>query len=205
VTIPLAKLGLAMTGIDLTPSFLRKARSAARQEHAAIRFLQADMRRLPFENQFDAVVNWFTSFGYFDDSGNLAAARAAWVALKLGGQFLIETMNKSRLLAHWQSRREQTVSGVRIVNSARIDRTGRIRDTWVLSRGQRVERHVLRIRAFNGSEMRALLRDAGFTDIRLFGHSAEGTGRFTRHSRRFIDVARKPVVGMRGRGVQSRR
>jgi len=56
------------------------------------------MRELPFEGQFDAVVNWFTSFGYFDPAGNLAAAKAAFAALKPGGRFLVETLNKSFVL-----------------------------------------------------------------------------------------------------------
>ncbi len=193
LTVPLARLGLKMTGVDLTRPFLAKARRAAGTSHVGVDFHHSDMRTLPFDGRFDAVINWFSSFGYFDDAGNLATARAAWASLKPGGQFLVEVINKSFLLSHWHNGRDEVINGVRIVNNHRMDRTSHVRDTWTMSRGGRIERRRLCMRVFNGTEMRALLKQAGFVDIRLLGHSAKGAGRFTRHSRRFIAVGRKPI------------
>jgi len=190
ITFALAKLGLDVTGADLAAGYLRRARRRAKAEGRNTRFVRCDMRELPFDGEFDAVVNWFSSFGYFDEGGNLAAATAAFGALKPGGRFLVEVINKSSLLRRFTPASEQRVNGVDIVDTRRWDaRTGRVRSTWTLSRGSQTHRHRLSMRLYNGAEIRAVLRAAGFGEIQLFGHPP--LGRLMRHSRRLIAVARR--------------
>ncbi len=192
ITFQLAKMGLAMTGVDLTASFVRKAKRRAKKQGADIRFLRCDMRELPFDGEFDAVINWFNSFGYFDDAGNLAAAKAAFAALKPGGKFLIEVMNKSWVLSHFRQHSDGTVGGIRIIQRIRWHAdTGRLFTKRTFIKGKKTENHRISMRIYNGAEMRSLLREAGFGDIRLFGHAP--LGRFTRHSRRMIAIGRRPV------------
>jgi len=188
----LAGLGLDVTGTDLAATYVQRARRRAASDGLRIRFVRCDMRELPFDGEFDAVVNWFTSFGYFDDDGNLAAARAALRALKPGGKFLIETMNKSSLLARFNpGRRETVINGVTVVNRARWDAKGsRVRDPSKLSSGSKTQRTTISIRVYNAADMRSLLREAGFQDVKLFGRPP--LGRFTKHSRRMIAVATRP-------------
>lgn len=195
LTVPLAKMGLRMTGIDFQPGYLARARRAAKKERLKIEFVRCDMRKLPFTGRFDAAINWFTSFGYFSDAGNLVAARAAFAALKPGGRFLIEMQNKSWLVNHFLPRARETINGVEIIHRHRWNRrASRVESTWTFRLGQRVERHSFSIRAYSGPELRALLRAAGFRDIRLFGRTLAGTARLTRHSRRVIAVGTKPVA-----------
>ena len=197
IALQLAKMGLAVTGADLTPSYVRSARRRAKADGLDIRFIRADMRNLPFDAEFDAVVNWFSSFGYFDDAGNLAAARAAFAALKPGGRFLVDVMNKSALLPRFTPTGEADAGGIHIANRRRWDaRANCIRDVWTMSRGGQIERRSIRLRIYNGAEMRALLRAAGFRDVRFFGHPP--VGRFTRHSRRMIAIGTRPT-GRAGR------
>ncbi len=192
ISFALARLGLDVTGADLTASYIRRARRRAKAEGTDVRFFRCDMRELPFDGQFDAVVNWFTSFGYFDDAGDLATAKAAFAALKPGGKFLVEMLNKSWMLAHFRPDHDDTVHGVRIVSHARWDaRSGRVHNRWTFSKGRKVETHRFSHRLYNGTEIRRLLRAAGFRDVRLFGHPP--LGRFTRHSRRMIAVATRPA------------
>ena len=76
----LAEAGHAVTGLDLSRPLLAVARTAARAtglptrasalgRGRALGYRHGDMRRLPTEwrGRFDAVVNLFTSFGFFDD------------------------------------------------------------------------------------------------------------------------------------------
>ncbi len=192
LTFQLAKMGLGAIGVDLTASYIRRARRRGKKEGADVRFVHADMRELPFDGEFDAVINWFTSFGYFDDAGNLATAKAAFTALKPGGKFLIEMLNKSWVLSHFQGDHDDTIGGVRIVSHARWDaRSRRVRNTWIFSKGKKVEKHRFSLRLYNGAEMRLLMQSAGFRDIQLFGHPP--VGRFTRHSRRMIAIGRRPL------------
>src|ERR1700752_3311047 len=56
VTIPFAKAGYAMAGIDISSAMIKLAREAARRQNVAIRFVEGDMRSLPYPDQsFDRV------------------------------------------------------------------------------------------------------------------------------------------------------
>ena len=191
LTIPLAKMGLKMTGVDLTAPFIRRARRRATKERATVRFMHCDMRDIAFEGEFDAAVNWFSSFGYFAEADNLRFAKRALAALKPGGQFLVEVMNKTWLMSHLHPGRDETINGVRLVNRPRWNRrTNRIRDTWTMSKAGRTERRTMSMRVYSGAEMRRLLQAAGFRDVRVFDRRSLGP--VTRGSKRFIAIGRRP-------------
>lgn len=190
LTIPLARMGLRMTGVDLAGGYIRRARTLARREGLDICFVQEDMRGIEFDGEFDAAVNWFGSFGYFDEAGNLEFCRRVHRALRPGGRFLIETMNRTHMVSHLRSQGEWTVGPISIRETVRLERGGRrVAATWTMSDGRTTEHQNLSIRLFTGAEMRAVLRQAGFTDVCLYGNPP--LGRFTRHSRRMLVVARK--------------
>jgi len=192
LTIPLAKAGLEMTGVDLAPHFIAKARRRAKKERADIRFINSDMRDIDFEEEFDAVFNWFGSFGYFSNADNLAFCRRVFRALKPGGRFLVDGKNKSWIITHFRAEGEHTIGGVHVRIRNRLDRrTGRVIGNWTFKKGKRVERRRSDMRIFNGAEMRALLRKVGFRDIKLYGNWYP-VSRFTRHSSRIIAVGTKP-------------
>ena len=205
LTIPLARMGLEMTGVDLTGVFLRRARREARSNGARIRFLQADMRRIGFDAEFDAAFNWFTSIGYFTDAEELDFCRRVLRCLRPGGRFLVETMNKTWLLPRFVRQVRGKVGDVEISHRNRWDpATSRTADVWTLRRGRTVERKRISLRLYSGPELRGLLAAAGFRDIRLYGGRSLGgkgrpatVGRLTRHSPRVIAVARRPADGER--------
>src|SRR5262245_12083788 len=65
--IELARRGCLVTGVDRTSSFLAQARERARQAGVTIDLVEADMRSFMRPRAFDAALNFFTSFGYFED------------------------------------------------------------------------------------------------------------------------------------------
>jgi ubiquinone/menaquinone biosynthesis C-methylase UbiE len=71
----LAARGASVTGLDANPLFLERARTDAAARGVKVEYIQGDMRNLPWEERFDLVLNWFSSFGYFDDEGNRAWLR----------------------------------------------------------------------------------------------------------------------------------
>src|SRR5204863_7350641 len=83
ISIGLAQHGCRVTGLDLSPRSLELARSDAEAAGVEIEFVRRDMRDLDAEGEFDAVVNVFTSFGYFpaqeEDERVLAAVARALV------------------------------------------------------------------------------------------------------------------------------
>src|SRR5262245_34851476 len=87
----LASKGLRVTGLDLSPNSIERAR---RLEQPGLLFHEHDMR-VPFgKNEFDYVFNFFTSFGYFDGPNeNLMVVRNIADSLKPGGRLVLDYLN----------------------------------------------------------------------------------------------------------------
>lgn len=191
IAIPLAKLGMDVTGVDFSRPYLRRARRAAREAGVSVRWVCRDMRDIDFHEEFDAAFNWFGSFGYFSDRDNLAFARRVLGALRPGGRFLIEGFNKTWLLRHHLEQWEETHGDVHIANVWRWDeRTNRMRDLWAMTQGQRKVRRSVSVRQYSGPEIRDLLLGAGFDRVELF-RRAPTRLRFTANSRKWVAVAHK--------------
>ncbi|KAK4045183.1 hypothetical protein OUZ56_032591 [Daphnia magna] len=92
--IDMARRGYQMVGYDLSLSMLARASDDAQERNLKINFLQGDMREMPFEDVFDGAYCWNTSFGYFDETQNQAVIARVHKALKRGGQFLLDVINR---------------------------------------------------------------------------------------------------------------
>ncbi len=114
--IELARRGYEMTGLDLSALHLRLARQAAKEAGVGVRWHRADMRDIPWEGEFDAAINVFTSFGYFErDDEDFKVLAGVARALKPGGRFLLATINREWLVRHleahgWQEGADGTLS-----------------------------------------------------------------------------------------------
>ena len=95
----LAERGYVVTGLDATPLFLNVAESDALSRGIQIRYVQGDMRKLPSADaEYDVLINWFTSFGYFDDDENRQVLREFHRVLKPGRKLLIDHQNRERII-----------------------------------------------------------------------------------------------------------
>ena len=103
-TVALARRGYRVTGLDLSALHLRLARQAAKEAGVSVRWHRADMRDIPWEGEFDAVINMFTSFGYLESGEeDFKVLMAVAGALKPGGRFLLDTINREMLVRHWEA------------------------------------------------------------------------------------------------------
>lgn len=91
----LAARGAEVTGLDVTPMFLGLARAAADEMGVEVNYVEGDVRRLPWADRFDAIVSWFTAYGYFDDDQNRAVLGGIHRALRPGGRALIELTTRT--------------------------------------------------------------------------------------------------------------
>jgi len=65
-TIPLAKAGYEVVGLDISPRLLQNDGNKATEIEGKAEFVRSDMRCLPFRSEtFSAVVSLDNSFGYF--------------------------------------------------------------------------------------------------------------------------------------------
>ncbi|WP_029192613.1 class I SAM-dependent methyltransferase [Paenibacillus harenae] len=112
-SLRLADLGFDVTGFDLSEVLLAEA--GAKDTASNVRWVQGDMRSLPFpRHAYDAVVNLFTSFGYFDqDEENRKVLSEIDKVLKPRGKWIIDYLNPdvvvSRLI-HESERKENSVT-----------------------------------------------------------------------------------------------
>ena len=170
LSVPLARLGLRMTGVDLSPAYLDEGRDRAAAAGLAIRFIQSDMREIGFQGEFDAAFNWGGSFGYFSEADNLRYCKRVCEALKPGGRFLIEAANQAWLADNCHPRTELVACGVRLRQVSRYDRrSGRYRAIWTYATGNTKRRRRLSMRIYDPDELRELLHRAGFRQVHFHG------------------------------------
>jgi SAM-dependent methyltransferase len=159
----LARRGFRVVGVDLSRSMIAEARRrfAARPR---LSFRRRDMRRIAFRVEFDAVVNLYTSFGYFTPAQNEAALRRMARALRPGGRLLIDHRDPGYDAT--LPRRLWYRSGPRrfILEDRRFDpRTKITRSTQltITTGRRRVVQKTLRLQEYSLPQWRRLLRRVG--------------------------------------------
>lgn len=100
--ITLASLGFAVVGADLAPNSIAAAKEAQnKQPELNLNFIVHDMRELIENQQFAAVFNLFTSFGYFDQlADNQAVCLAIAQMLLPNGLLVIDFLNANKVIAN---------------------------------------------------------------------------------------------------------
>jgi SAM-dependent methyltransferase len=168
---PLAERGFRVTGLDVTELFLERARKAATARGVEVEYVHGDMRGLPWQERFDGVLNWFTSFGYFPDDENKRVLRQFHDALKPGGRLVLETQNATRIMLDAQPIR---VVGERD-GDVMIDRweldpeNARFQTERLVIRDGRARKAHFAVRWFTVPELRSWLEEAGFENVRTPG------------------------------------
>jgi SAM-dependent methyltransferase len=183
----LAERGARVTGVDADAFFLSRAQEDAAERGVEVEYVQADMRELPWTERFDAVVNWFTSFGYFDDEGNRAWLEAVRRTLKPGGRLAIDVHSRDVFMRNLGSAAVIERDGDLVVDRHRFDvETGRAHtERWIVRAGT-VRKTEYSVRFYTFTELRSLLLDAGFSSVEGVGHDGEP---LTLETRRMIVIA----------------
>jgi SAM-dependent methyltransferase len=159
----LARRGFRVVGVDLSRSMIEEARRRF-AKRARLSFRRRDMRRIAFRVEFDAVVNLYTSFGYFTPAQNEAALRRMARALRPGGHLLIDHRDPSydatlpgRLWYRSGAKRF-------VLEERRFDRRTKItRSTQltITAGRRRVVQKTLRLQEYSLPQWRRLLRRVG--------------------------------------------
>lgn len=198
ISLELAKAGVSVVGVDRCASSIRRARKKFAKAGFTGEFHEGDMRRLRVGSGFDAVVNWWGSFGYFDDETNLEVLRGFASLVRPGGRVLVDEVNRERILRDFREHNTFDYGGLRIITKNRWNaETERIEGTWIFARGGRRIRRHSSIRLYTPSQMRRLMASAGLVLERLYD-GTDGSD-FTRGSRRLTAVGRKPGRSLRKR------
>lgn len=186
-----AKRGFRVIGVDRTAAYLDEARRRAEEEGLAIEFIQEDMRRFARPKAFDAVINYFTSFGYFESEGDdRRVAANASESLRPGGVLLIEMMGKEILARIFSERGWREEDGMIILEDRQVSPDwSKVHNRWiVLKNGERRE-VTLTTRQYSAAELSRLLRDSGFERVDVYGDLSGAP--YDMQAKRLVVVAHK--------------
>ena len=192
----LALTGLRVTGLDLSEAYLERAAAIAASAGVDLPLVRSDMRELPFEGRFDAVINIFTSFGYLNsDEEDQKVLHQVAKALKPGGQFLIDLINREWVVSNYVREERKVVPNGTVYEERReIDLLlSRINNSFTVTSPDGTAHHTdgLTIRLYSLTELVRKLEAAGLVYRTVYGgYELE---RYGVESRRMIVVADKPL------------
>ncbi|MER9026444.1 class I SAM-dependent methyltransferase [Mesorhizobium sp. M0815] len=190
ITNRLAQKGMRVTGLDMSPSLLKKAEADAAERGVSVEYVLGDMRSLPWRDRFDAAFLWYTTFGYFDEADNERVLHEAASSLRKGGRLLIDQNNRFVL----QRDNSPTYHVVQRNDDIRVDITNHDALTdrgnceRIVVRDGCVRRTRLSIRHYGFSEYVRMLRSAGFETVEAYGQEGQ---EFTSCGPRLVVVAYK--------------
>ncbi|MCJ7446636.1 MAG: class I SAM-dependent methyltransferase [Bacteroidales bacterium] len=101
-SVELARRGYSVTGIDLSESMIKKAKSIAQKENLKIDFQVKDARNFSFDEPFDlAIMICEGAFPLMEtDEMNFSILKNAFSSLKSGGKLILTTLNGLYPLFH---------------------------------------------------------------------------------------------------------
>jgi SAM-dependent methyltransferase len=153
----LARRGAWVLGYDLSSALLRRAREAG-----ARRLVRGDMRALALRGGgFDAVVNLFTSFGYFEEDSESARVLVEVArVLRPGGRIVLDYLNAPAVRGDLVPRDERVVEGRTVIQERTLSTDGRFVVKRIRVAGEAME-FVEQVRLFERKDLEAMLAAAG--------------------------------------------
>ncbi len=180
----------SLTGLDYSRALLNEAQRHLTYPASLVR---ADMRALPFaEHTFDAVVNFFTSFGYFeDDSENLGVVRGIASVLSPGGRFFVDYFNAEYAVRMLERRSTRVTGGYELRERRWVDeRAQRLNKVTEVYAGQtHQDTYYESLRLYSPRAFTELFNQAGLEITRF--HGDYGGGPMEPDRDRMIAIGRK--------------
>jgi SAM-dependent methyltransferase len=181
----LARSGAVVVGLDLSRALLH----AARERGAGV-LTRGDMRRLPFRaRSFDAVLNLFTSFGYFAaDAEHEAVLGEVARVLRPGGRFVLDFLNAPHVRERLVARDERHAGSITIVQERCISADGRFVEKSIHVSGEG-RTFTERVRLLERADLEAMLGRQGIA-VEIVAGDYDGA-EHDRHSPRLLLVGRR--------------
>jgi SAM-dependent methyltransferase len=191
--IELTRRGYKVVGFDLSLPMLARAADEAQERSQKLNFVQGDMREMTFEDTFDGIYCWNTSFGFFEEEKNAQVVARVHKALRKSGQFLLDVINRDFLIRQAPSLAWFEGEGCICMDEMAID--------WITSR-MRVKRTMMMddgrtkeieysVRVYSLHELGKMLNDAGFRVAEVSGRATTPGVFFGNESPRTLILAEK--------------
>jgi ubiquinone/menaquinone biosynthesis C-methylase UbiE len=197
LTLPIAKEGYNICGVDYTPSMLERAKVKASEAELEINLIEADIRTLNLLEKFDLIFIPFNSIHHlYKNEDLMKTLKRVKSHLKEGGLFLLDCFNPNiQYIA--ESEKEQKIIAEYTTNDGRevlINQTMRYESATQINciewhyfiNGEFHSIQNLDMRLFFPQELNSYLEWAGFNIIHKFGGFEEEA--FTDNSEKQIYV-----------------
>lgn len=162
----LNQLGYEVLGADLSPNSIEKA---ALMANDSLSFIVHDMREVIQNEQFTAVFNLFTSFGYFDSTtDNEKVLLSVNEMLKEEGFLVVDFMNATKVINNLVLAEDKTIDGIDFKIKRNFDGTHIFKNIDFEADGG-VHSYMERVQALTLSDFQQLFDTTGFELIRTFG------------------------------------
>ena len=184
-SVPLASRGYEVTGFDLSPLYLEEARRTADAVGVTLKLIRGDSRELGHvlrdEAPFQAVVNMFTSHGYYREDADLRFFRDLHSLAVPGAALVIETLNRDYILRNFQPVGVVEAGGIEQHDYRRLNlETSCLENVWTFYEksddGLRLRlRLEFELRMYSLHELRELLGRAGWEPVSSFTREGDGS------------------------------
>jgi SAM-dependent methyltransferase len=169
--VELSRRGYSVVGFDLSLSMLARAGEEAQEQNQKINFVQGDMREMTFEDAFDGIYCWGSTFGYFEEEKNLHVISRVHKALRQGGQFLLDVVSRDFAIKQAPSLAWFEGEGCVCMDEMTVDwitSRMRVKRTMMLDDGRSKEIEYS-IRIYSLHELGKMLHDGGFRVAEVSG------------------------------------
>lgn len=167
----LAEAGFDVDGLDYSADLLARARSRGTGRH--LRYTRGDMRKLPprWSHRFDALVNLWTSFGFFTNPADDQQVIAEFArVLKPGGTLIWHGGNRDGVMARFLDRDWWLTDDNTLVAQERtfdaLSGILTVASVWSGPGGRGSREH--RIRLYTPTRLAELCANVGLTVIEAF-------------------------------------
>jgi ubiquinone/menaquinone biosynthesis C-methylase UbiE len=171
-SVPLARAGYRVTGVDRSATLLGEARRRAGGERWP-KWVTADYRELPLPGAaFDGAINLFSSLGYLGDEEDTRALAEIGRVLRPGARLVVELLHRDRLVRGFAEQDWRLLGEGRLLLEQRtFDAAAGVAQTTqtlIGSDGDRESRS-FSVRVYSATELVAMLTRAGFAEVRCYG------------------------------------
>jgi len=188
---PLARRGLSVTGMDLGEDNIIQARLTAAEQGLDVTFQTGNMLDGVTPGPYHAILNWFTSFGFFDDLDSHALViKQAADQLMPGGWMRFDFMNILQVQQGLEPVSHVQFDGIDFNLTRRMDGPFVIKDIHVVD-GLVEQRFSERVYGLTEMDFHAMYREAGLEPLKTWGDYQGGA--FHKDSPRMITGAVKAM------------
>ena len=191
-SLELQRRGFQVTGVDRNEAYIAEARQRSQEAGLEVEFAVDDMRTFRREAAFDAAINLWTAFGYFeDDTENQRVLENLSGSLKPGGPLVMELAGKETVARKFQARDwTEEADGVLLLQERTVCRDWSwMANRWIYIDDEGLHEFSVNTWLYSAKELADMTKRAGFSEAAAYG-SCEGVP-YDQKANRLVLVARK--------------